>query len=147
VLLGGTVEREAGVVLLGDVGGDLDPDDLDDVALDVEPEDVAGVLAGLVGVVGQLHAARLAAATDLHLGLDDDRVADAVGDRDGVVDVCRFAALSVGTVGHGNAVLRKELLALILEQVHLGMAWAWAWAWPGPRHGLGLGLAALGSAA
>ena len=32
-------------------------------------------VADLVGVVGQLDAAGLAAAADLHLGLDDDRVA------------------------------------------------------------------------
>ena len=37
----------------------------------------AGVLAHLVGVVGELHAAGLAATADLDLGLDDDRVADA----------------------------------------------------------------------
>ena len=40
VLLGRAVEGEAGVVLLGDVGGELDPDDLDGVALDVHAEDV-----------------------------------------------------------------------------------------------------------
>jgi hypothetical protein len=50
------------------------------VALDVHAEDVAGVLAHLVGVVGQLDAAGLAAAADLDLGLDHHRVADAVGD-------------------------------------------------------------------
>ena len=86
VLLGRTVEREAGVVLLGDVGGVLDPDDLDDVALDVEPEDVAGVLAHLVGVGGELDAAGLAAPADVHLGLDDHRVADRVGRGDRLVD-------------------------------------------------------------
>ena len=76
VLLGRAVEREAGVVLLGDVAGLLDPDDLDDVALDVHAEDVLGVLAGLVGVRRQLHAAGLAATADLHLGLDHHRVAE-----------------------------------------------------------------------
>ena len=72
VLLGAAVQGEAGVVLLGDVRGVLDPQPLDHVALDVEPEDVAGVQPHLVGVVGQLDAAGLATATDLHLGLDDD---------------------------------------------------------------------------
>ena len=75
VQLGRAVEGEAGVVLLGDVGGVLDPEALHHVALDVEPEDVAGVQAHLVGVGGQLHAAGLAAATHLHLRLDHDRVA------------------------------------------------------------------------
>jgi hypothetical protein len=60
VLLGAPVEGEAGVVLLGDVGGHLDPDDLDRVALDVHAEDVPGVGAHLVGVVGQLDPTRLA---------------------------------------------------------------------------------------
>ena len=53
-MLGGTVEREAGVVLLVDVGGVLDPDPLDEVALDVHAEDVPGVLAHLVGVDASL---------------------------------------------------------------------------------------------
>ena len=79
VLLGGAVEREAGVVLLVDVGGVLDPHPLDDVALDVHAEDVPGVRADLVGVVGELDAARLAAAADLHLGLDHDRIAGLLG--------------------------------------------------------------------
>ena len=42
--------------------------------------------AHLVGVVGELDAAGLAAAADLHLGLDDDRVAGRVGLGDGLVD-------------------------------------------------------------
>ena len=45
-----------------------------------------GVLADLVGVVGELDAAGLAATTDLHLGLDDHRVADALGGGDRLVD-------------------------------------------------------------
>ena len=44
-----------------------------------------GVLAGLVGVVGQLDAAGLAPAADLDLGLDHDRVAEALGGGHGVV--------------------------------------------------------------
>ena len=42
--------------------------------------------ADLVGVVGQLDAAGLAAAADLHLGLHDDRVAGRLGRGDGLVD-------------------------------------------------------------
>ena len=41
----------------------------------------------LVGVLGELHAAGLAPAAHLHLGLDDDRIADALGRGDRVVDV------------------------------------------------------------
>ena len=59
---------------------------LDGVALDVHAEDVAGVRADLVGVVGQLDAAGLAPPADLHLGLDHDRVAEPVGGGHGVVD-------------------------------------------------------------
>ena len=44
------------------------------------------MLADLVGVVGQLDAAGLPPAADLHLGLDDDRVAGLVGLVDGFVD-------------------------------------------------------------
>ena len=40
----------------------------------------------LVGVVGELDAARLAPPADVHLGLDDHRVADRVGGGDGLVD-------------------------------------------------------------
>ena len=50
VLLGRAVEREGGVVLLLDVARLLDPEASDDVALDVEAEDVPGVGARLVGV-------------------------------------------------------------------------------------------------
>ena len=73
----------------------------------------AGVGAHLVGVVGELDAAGLAAAADLHLGLHHHRVADALGGGDGVVDG-----------GHGlagadrDAVAREELLALVLVEVH-----------------------------
>ena len=44
------------------------------------------MLARLVAVLGDLDAAGLAAAADLHLRLDDARVADLVGGGDGLVD-------------------------------------------------------------
>ena len=115
VLLGAAVERERRVVLLGDVGRVLDPDDLHDVALDVHAEDVPGVGADLGGVVGELDAAGFPAAADLHLRLHDDRIADAVGRGDRVVD--RGHGLAGGD---GNPVAREQLLALILEQIHAG---------------------------
>ena len=114
VLLGGPVEREAGVVLLVDVGGVLDPHPLDEVALDVHAEDVAGVLAHLGLVVGELDAAGLAAAADLHLGLDDDRVAGLVGLGDGVVD-----RVGRATRADRDVVAGEVLLALVLEQIHV----------------------------
>ena len=112
VLLGRAVEGEAGVVLLGDVRGQLDPHRLDSVALDVHAEDVAGVGPGLLGVVGQLDPAGLAAPTDLHLGLDHDRVADAVGGGHGLVDG------GDGLAGaHRDAIAGEELFSLVLEEI------------------------------
>ncbi len=84
VQLGAAVERERRVVLLGDVARLLDPDHLDDVALDVHPEDRVGVRADLVGVGSELDAAGLAPAAHLHLGLHHDRVAEGVGRLDGL---------------------------------------------------------------
>ena len=55
----------------------------------------------------------LPAPADLHLRLDDDRIAGGVGRAhrlvDGVGDVAR---------GHGDAVAREQLLALIFEEIH-----------------------------
>ena len=113
VQLGGPVERERRVVLLGDVARLLDPDDLDDVALDVHPEDGLGVGARLVGVGRELDAARLAAATHLHLRLHDHRVAERVGHLDRLATVVDRCARR-----HRDAVAREQLLALIFEQIH-----------------------------
>ena len=63
--------------------------------------------------VGELHAAGLAAPADLHLRLHDDRIADAVGGRDGVVD-----GLGDLAGGDRDAVAGEQLLALVLEQIH-----------------------------
>ena len=89
----------------------------DDVALDVDAEDVAGVLADLVGVGGELHAAGLAATADVHLGLHHHRVADRVGGGDGLVD-----RVDRATVGHRDAERGEELLALVFEKIHGGKA-------------------------
>ena len=83
------------------------------VALDVHAEDVPGVGAHLVGVVGELDAAGLAAAADLHLGLDHDRVAGLVGLGHRLVDGLGDAARA-----HRDAVAGEVLLALVLEQIH-----------------------------
>ncbi len=72
-------------------------------------------VADLVGVVGELDAAGLAAAADLHLGLDDDRVAGLV----------RPASTASSTVSAGAARLTRDvvagevLLALVLEEIHV----------------------------
>ena len=53
----------------------LNPQAVHDVPLDVHAEDVAGVEADLIGVVGQLDAARLSTTTNFDLRLDDHGVA------------------------------------------------------------------------
>ena len=75
-LLRAAVERDREVVLLRDVGRLLDPELAHDVAADVEAEDVARLLLGVGGILGELDAAGLAAAAGQHLRLDDDRAAE-----------------------------------------------------------------------
>ena len=68
--------------------------------------------ARFVGVVGDLDAACFAASADLHLRLDDDRIADLVSGGDRFVDRIR------GFPGwHGNVEAGKILFALILKQI------------------------------
>ena len=71
VLAVGAVEQEGEVVLLLDARGRRDQHPVDGQALDLHPEDGLGVRLGLVGGLGQLDAAGLAAAAGLHLRLDD----------------------------------------------------------------------------
>ena len=113
VLFGAAIEGEAGVVLAFDVRGVLDPQPLDNVALDVEAEDVAGVGAELCFVVGQLHATGLAPSAHLDLCLDRDRVAGIGGHHHCLVDGVGHTSL-----GDGQAVAGEDLLALVLEEIH-----------------------------
>ena len=107
------VEHDGGVVLLVDLARLLHPDLVDGEAADVHPEDGVRRALGLGAVLGELDPAGLAAPADQHLGLDHDRVAELLGGLDGLVHGRRVAA-----VGHGDAVLREELLALVFEEVH-----------------------------
>ena len=68
---------------------------------------------GVGGVVGDLDAAGLAAATDLDLGLDDDAAAELLGDPRVLPPGCAHLAGE-----HGYAVLGEEIPRLVLEQVH-----------------------------
>ena len=68
------------------------------------------MLLGLGAVLGDLDAAGLAAAADLHLRLDDAGVADLVGRGDGLLD-----GGGGGAVGHRHPVAGEELLALVFE--------------------------------
>ena len=79
------VEDDRRVVLGGDVRGGLDPDLVHGEAADVHAEDRLGVGLGLGAVLGDLDAAGLAAASDLHLRLDDAGIADLVGGGDGLL--------------------------------------------------------------
>ena len=68
------------------------------------------MLLGLGAVLGDLDAAGLAAAADLHLRLDDAGIADLVGGGDGLLD-----GRGRGAAGHRHPVPGEELLALIFE--------------------------------
>ena len=76
------------------------------------PEDRLGVLLGLVGRLGELDAAGLAAAAGLDLRLDDDD-AELLGGGPGL-------GRGVGDDAESDRdiVLGEELLRLILHQIH-----------------------------
>ena len=112
-LLLAAVEGDREVVLLRDVGGLLDPELADDVAADVEAQDLARARLGLLGRLGELDAARLAAPAGQHLGLDDDLAAELLGRRARLLGARRDASL-----GDRDARAREELLALVLVEIH-----------------------------
>ena len=85
----GAVDQEREVVLVLDVRGRRDQHPVHGVALDVHAEDVLGAGHGVLGGLGELDAAGLAAATGLHLGLDDDASALLLGGRCGVLGLRR----------------------------------------------------------
>ena len=70
-LLGPPVEGQREVVLARDIGCPLDPEPADDMAADVQAEDLPRLQLGVGGPVGDLHPAGLPAAARQHLGLDD----------------------------------------------------------------------------
>ena len=112
-LLRAAVERDREVVLLRDLGRLLDPEPADDVAADVEPEDVARLRLGVVRLVGELDAARLAAAAGQHLRLDDDLAAELLGGRARLLGRRREPP-----VGDRDPEAAEELLALVLVEIH-----------------------------
>ena len=113
------VEDHRGVVLLGDVRAALDPDPVDlEGALamgadDVHADDRVRMSARLLGVLGDLDAAGLAAAADQHLRLDRAGVANPLRGRHRLLD-----GLGDLATRHGDPVLGEQLLALILEKIH-----------------------------
>src|SRR4029453_6562315 len=70
------VEGDREVVLLRDVRGALDPQPADDVAANVEAEDLSGPGLRLCGPVGELAASGLAAPAGQDPRLDDDLPAE-----------------------------------------------------------------------
>ena len=111
-LLRAAIEREREVVLARDVGGLLDPDLRDDMAADVHSEDLGGARFRLVGRVCELDASGLPAATDQHLGLDDDGQTELLGGLTGLGGIQRET-----TVGDRNPEATEQILALVLVQV------------------------------
>src|SRR5207245_5786461 len=107
------VEGERQVILLRDLGGTLDPEPADDVAADVQPQDLSRAGLGLAGRGGELDAARLATATRQHLRLDDDGAAEVGGGPSGLGRADREAALR-----YGDAEALEQLLALALVEGH-----------------------------
>jgi hypothetical protein len=87
---------------------------VDGVPLDVHAEDVAGARDGLVRALGQLDAAGLAPAADLHLRLDDHAATEPVGDLPGLL---RGGGDPAGE--HGQAVPLEQVAPLVLVQVHV----------------------------
>ena len=114
-LLAQAVPDDAGVVLLLHLGLGVHQHAARHVAADLELEDVLRVVGGLVGAVGELHAAGLHAAAGEHLGLDHGRAADPVRD---------LARLLVGggepEVGDRNPGPLDDLAGLVLEEAHGG---------------------------
>jgi hypothetical protein len=108
-----TVEGQREVVLPRDVGGRLDPQLADDVAVDVHPEDGAGVLFGLVGAVGKLDPTRLAPSSRQHLGLDDHLAAQLLGSRSSLLRRGGETPLR-----DRDPEAAEELLALVLVEIH-----------------------------
>src|SRR5262249_49358673 len=109
----GAVEKEGDVVLLGDVAGLGDQQLLDDVAFDVEAEDVLGVFIGVVGGGGVFDTTGFAPAANLDLRFDHHRATDLGRDR----------LRALGGVGHSagsarDVVLGEQFFRLVLEKIH-----------------------------
>ena len=71
------------------------------------------MLKRLVGGLGNLDAAGLAAATDLNLRLDDSYAADLLGSC-----LCFFRGVRHDASKHGYTVRLEQIARLIFKQVH-----------------------------
>ena len=113
-LLRDPVPDDARVVLLLDVGLRVDEHAARLLAVDLELEDVGGVGLGLLGRVGELHAAGLHPPAGQDLGLDDRRPADALRDRLGLGRIGREAE-----VRDRDARALDDLASFVFEETHL----------------------------
>jgi hypothetical protein len=83
------------------------------VALDVQAQNGFRGLLRLLRGLGELDAAGLAASADLHLRLDDDLAADALGGGPGF-----FRSVRDGTRWNRYAMGGEEFPRLVLVEVH-----------------------------
>src|SRR5207248_5027456 len=104
------VDEKRHVVLVGDVARPLDEHGAHDVPLDVHAENLLGLGRRVLGIVGELDTAGLAATADPDLRLDDDAAAELGGNRAGLVRRARDAAFR-----NSDAVACEQLLRLVLE--------------------------------
>jgi hypothetical protein len=116
---GGAIDEDGEVELALDGHLLLDEDGLHLLALgaglvgdELHAEDLREDPGGLVGGVGELDAAALAAAACVDLGLDDDLAAELVRGRPGVFGGGGDAALRDGDAEAGENLLRLELVDL-----------------------------------
>jgi hypothetical protein len=112
-LLARAVPHNPRVVLLRDLGPGVHEHAAWHVAVDLKREDVARILLGLLGGVGELYAAGLHASAGEHLGLDHCGTADTLRDPPCLGGVGRKAVVSDWDTGALDYLAR-----LILEESH-----------------------------
>ncbi len=119
------VEGDGEVELAVDVDGFFHQDAPDLLALgtglvgdELHAEDLRGVLLGLVGGLGQLHAAALAAAAGVDLGLDHGASAVLFAELAGLGRVGRHLAS-----GRRHAVAAQDLLGLVFVDLQDCLLW------------------------
>ena len=112
VALLGSIERDRGVQLVGDVREPLDQHPSHRRPAEALPEDPRGRRLRLLGRAREDDPAALAAPADLNLRLDRDLSAQPLGDRTSL-------GWSFGhpPFGEGDPVRREEILPLMLVQI------------------------------
>ncbi len=109
----GPVEGEGGVVLGFDARHLLHPHLVHQVSLDVHAEDGLGVVTRLLRRCRHLDAARLAAPSHLHLGLDHHRRSQLFGSEAGLV-----GRVGGSPIRYRHPDAGEQGLPLVLEQIH-----------------------------